>query len=110
MNYRFIVLVLIFFSLVSCSYTEKSVNSDYDEMCVFVADVMTMDISEQKKFDHIGKYLTERLKSNDMKEAYDLVYQISPDQRYQVFKGAVEESSGEAWNCKALEELFKLRD
>ena len=105
---RYFILLVVITSLFSCSYVETK-NSEYDKMCDYVQDVLSMEVGEQQKFDYIEKYFSTRLKSKDVKEAYDLIYQISPQQRYSVFKGAVENSSGEQWECIALEQLFNLR-
>jgi len=105
---RFVVLLVITSSSFSCAYKESK-NSEYDQMCDYVQDVLSMDMGQQQKFDYIEKYFSTRVKSKDVKEAYDLIYQISPDQRYKVFKGAVESSSNEQWDCVALEQLFNLR-
>lgn len=108
MVYRCVYYLAIMIGTASCSQSGTA-NSDYDRICDYVQSVLVMDVSEQQKFDYIGEYFDNKVKSKDAKEAYVLIYQIAPDQRYSVFKGAVEASTGTTWECPALDTLFDLR-
>lgn len=84
-----------------------SEKKNFDAMCALVQDAMELDLEPQARVSYINKHFSSRVGSKDVKESYDLVFQVNPKQRYQVFKQAVENSLGETWECPALNDFFK---
>jgi len=89
------------------STSSASENQAFDDTCDLIQDVMKLDLKPKARFNYISKHFDSRVGSKDVKEAYDLVFQVNVDQRYQVFKQAVESTSGQTWTCPALKDFFK---
>ena len=79
---------------------------NYNSMCDLIQDVMKLDIKPQARLNYINKHFNSRVGAKDVKEAYDLIFQISPNQRYQVFKQSVESATNQTWTCPALNDFF----
>ena len=80
---------------------------NYNAMCDLIQDVMKLDLKPKARLNYINKHFDSRVGSKDVKEAYDLVFQVNVNQRYQVFKQAVESTTGQSWTCPALKDFFK---
>lgn len=93
-------------SIVVSTFAEPE-KKDFDAMCALIQDAMELGLEPQARLTYINNQFDSRVGSKDVKESYDLVFQVSPNQRYQVFKQAVESSLGPTWECPALNEFFK---
>ena len=92
---------------VSFNSLAGTVNSDFDNICGLIRDVMTIaGTKPQEQLAYVNKYFEPVVGSKDVREAYDLVFQVKPTQRYSVFKQAVENESDQSWDCPALNEYF----
>jgi len=56
----------------------------------------------QERLAYVNKHFESVVGSTNVREAFDLVFQVKPTQRYSVFKQAVENESGQSWDCPAL--------
>ncbi len=75
-------------------------------MCGLIQDVMKLDLKPQARLNYINKHFDARVGSKDVKEIYELIFQVSSNQRYQVFKQSVESVTNQTWTCSALKDFF----
>lgn len=76
-------------------------------MCDLIQDAMKLDLEPQARLNYINKHFDSRVKSKEAKEAFDMIFQIDNNQRYQVFKQSVESVTNQTWTCSALKDFFK---
>ena len=82
------------------------VDSDFDTLCTIVEEAMRESDESNFRITYVQENIQSRVKSKDVKEAFDLVLQVNPEKRYQVFKQAVESQLEHEWECNALKYLF----
>ncbi len=93
-------------SITSCAFAELE-RKNVDAVCALFQDVMELGLEPLARLTYINKHFDSKVDSKDLKEAYKLVFQVGPDQRYLVFKQAVESELGQTWECPALNNFFK---
>lgn len=101
------ILLLTFLTSLVINTSSASEIKNYNAMCDLFQDVMKLDLKSKARLNYINKHFDSRLGSKDVKEAYELIFQVNSNQRYQVFKQSVESTSGETWACPALKDFFK---
>lgn len=99
----------LFSFLLSISFNAFSATDikTYNAMCELFQDAMKQDLKPQDRLNYVNKHFDSRVKSKDAKEAFNMIFQIHNDQRYQVFKQSVESATNQKWTCPALKEFFK---
>ena len=76
-------------------------------MCDLFQDVMKLKLKPQARIKYISKNFNTRVNSIEAREAYELIFMVNPNQRYQVFKQSVESSTKQTWTCLAFKEFLK---
>lgn len=100
--YLFLFFIGFFINISSASELK-----DYNAMCDLFQDVMKLNLKPQARLNYINEHFDASVSSKDVKEAYDLIFQVDSNQRYQVFKKSVESATNQSWSCFALKEFFK---
>ncbi len=101
------ILLLIFLTSLVINMSSASEIENYNAMCDLIQDVMKFDLKSQARVNYINKHFDARVGSKDVKEAYDLIFQVNSNQRYQVFKQSIESATNKTWSCSALKDFFK---
>lgn len=103
-----ILPLFVFFILMSQNSLASNIgdNRVYSSFCELVSEAMAQGSDAKSRHEYIVKYFDEKVGSNDLKDAYDAVYQIAPDKRYSVFKISIEEDIEGKWECSSLKEYF----
>jgi len=103
-----ILPILIFFILMSQESLANNIgdNKVYSIFCELVTEAMTLRSDTKSRHEYIVKYFDEKVGSKEIKDAYDVVFQVAPDKRYNVFKKSIEEDIGAAWECSGLKAYF----
>jgi hypothetical protein len=83
------------------------IRTDYDSLCQLVNEAMSLESTPKARQSYINKNIAYKVISDDVKDAFQLILQVNPENRYSVFKNAVESSLGEHWECSALDLYFK---
>ncbi|MFK5948134.1 MAG: hypothetical protein QM500_05120 [Methylococcales bacterium] len=99
---RFVYFVFIV-GVMSTAVADESFTNDYDALCLLVKEAMVLKMEPNGRQTYIRNHLNSRVNSKDVKEAFELVIQVNPEKRYQVFKNAVESELNKNWDCPALE-------
>ena len=106
MIFKKIFLLLFFIGFFINTSSASEVNS-YNAMCDLFQDVMKLNLKPQVRLNYINDHFDVRVDSKEVKEAYDLIFHVNSNQRYQVFKKSVEIATNQSWTCLALKEFFK---
>lgn len=103
-----ILAVFVFFILMSHDSLAYNIadNNVYSIFCELVTEAMTLKSNTKSQHEYIVKNLNEKVGSKDIKDAYDVVFQVAPDKRYNVFKESIEEVVGTSWECSGLKVYF----
>ena len=104
-----ILPLFIFFILISnnsCASNQGN-NQEYSNFCELVTEAMSLRQDVKSQHEYIATRIDGRVKSNDIKDAYDVVFQVSPDKRYSIFKKSIEEDIGSEWVCGSLKKYFE---
>jgi len=102
-NLKIKFLTLAIFLNIGCVNAIENAQNDFDVFCSIVEDAMVLDVKPDARL----RYIYNHLDSKDVEEAFEIIFQVAPDKRYQVFKQAVEDNLGSSWECSALEEFFR---
>lgn len=104
-----ILSLFVFFILMSQNTLANNVgdNRVYSTFCKLVTEAMTLRSDAKRRHEYIVKHFDEKVGSKDIKDAYDVVFQVAPDKRYSVFKESIEEDIGGEWECSGLKEYFE---
>lgn len=102
MDFKKVLMLVVLFFNIGCIGAQESVQTDYDVFCSIVEDAMAPAVEPRDRLF----YIQDHSKSKDVKEAFNLIFQIPSDERYQVFKQSVEDDSGQSWECSVLNEFF----
>jgi len=101
--------ILIFLFLICTTFNTfaEAEKESYDAMCLLVQDSLAQNLEPTARLTYINKHFDARVGADDIKEAFDLIFQVEPNKRYLVFKHAVENSLGQPWDCTALSDFFE---
>lgn len=86
---------------------EGSNRQAYLNFCDLVTEAMTAATNPQDRYEYIVNHFEERVGDEDIKDAFDVVYQLNPENRYDVFKQAVEKEIGSQWSCVGLKQYLE---
>lgn len=81
-------------------------NRVYSDFCELVTEAMAHTSDAKSRHEYIVSNFDEKVGNKDIKEAYDVVFQVAPDKRYSVFKRSIEENIGREWGCYSLKNYF----
>ena len=103
-----ILLIVVFFILINqVSLADNFVeNKAYTVFCELVTEAVNLSTEAKIRHEYIIKNFDEKVGSKEIKEAYDVVFQVAPDKRYSVFKESIEEITGGVWECNNLKVYF----
>jgi len=103
-----ILPIIIFFILMSQKSLANNIgdNKVYSSFCKLVTEAMTKRSDAKSRHEHIVKHFDEKVGSKEIKDAYDVIFQVKPDKRYSVFKNSIGEDIGGVWECSSLKAYF----
>jgi len=50
---------------------------------------------------YIANNIKTQIKSNELRDAYNIIFNVSPSERYLLFKSTAEHAIKEEWDCLA---------
>lgn len=98
--------LLVAFLCIGCASTQSQELSSYDQLCGIVEDALQASDDPALQAEYIQENIQSRISSKDAREAFELVAQINPEERYRVLQQAVESELGRSWECDALKRYF----
>ena len=110
MFFKNIILLTVIF-LFSCSMnTNIKAKNGFDAACLIFQKASTMKLSPQK----LGSYIAHELNkiesqeaSEDVKQIYHALFNVSPAERYALFKESAEMTLKRSWDCDVMKKMYK---
>jgi len=104
-----ILLSTIF--LISCGInTNIKTKNGFDSACLIFQKASTMKLKPQELGVHIEGELN-KLKHQkaleDVKKVYHALFNVSPNERYTLFKESADITLKRSWDCNIMKEMYK---
>ncbi len=97
--------------LISCSInTNIKAKNGFDSACLIYQKASTMKLSPQELGDYIADNLNklEHQKAlEDVKNVYHALFNVSPKDRYALFKESAEITLKRSWDCNIMKKMYK---
>ncbi len=94
-----------FFILFSTSLLASEVE-DFDVACQIFTEAKNTGFDKEKRSDYIEENIKTRTSSKKLRDTYDVIFNVSPDKRYTIFKKSAEHATKKLWDCPAAKELL----
>ena len=101
-----LLAVLVFISQ-NILADEGEIKHSYTNFCELVTEAMALKTNAQIRHEYIVNNFDKRVGNKDIRDAYDIVFQVVPEKRYIVFKQAIEVDVGSEWRCMELKLYFE---
>jgi len=95
-----------FFILFSLS-SHASVLEDFDVVCQIFTEAKNTSFDDEKRGAYIEENIISRTSSKEVRDAYYSIFQLSPNERYAIFKESAEHATKKTWDCPAVKELLE---
>lgn len=104
---RFILLVFVALVSGGCLAPQHQPVTRFDTLCDIAEEALVQSNEIDLRVEYIYDNIQSRIKSDDVLESMEMIWQVDPKKRYLVYKGAVENDLGRSWECHALSRLFE---
>lgn len=81
--------------------------SGFDEVCRIYTEAKNSSLTKQQLSDYLNDNVAKRVSNKDALALHDVIPQVSPSERYKIFKESVEISLKTTWDCSAMKALMK---
>jgi hypothetical protein len=79
----------------------------FDVVCRIYTEAQNSSMTKQQLSDYVNNNIAERVSDKDAFTTHSIIFQVSPDERYKIFKESAEHSLKRKWNCAAMKTLMK---
>lgn len=97
--------------LISCSInTNIKTKNGFDTACLIFQHASTMKLSPQELGNYIANAINKmehQKASDDVKQVYHALFNVSPNERYALFKESAEITLKRNWDCDAMKKMYK---
>lgn len=100
-------LILIILSFLFSIGSIQAQESGFDEVCRIYTEAKNSSLTKQQLSDYLNDNVTSRVSDKDALELHDVIRQVTPSERYKIFKESVEMSLKRKWDCAAMKTLMK---
>ncbi|VAW70440.1 hypothetical protein MNBD_GAMMA09-2133 [hydrothermal vent metagenome] len=102
----YLSIVLLYLIMSNGLHAAESSERDYEFICnAFKGSKQPSGLSSltrQEKLNRINEIIWDNIKTQEAKDILSVVAQASPDEKYKLFKQAVEIATGKKWDCPAI--------
>lgn len=95
-----------FFILFSTSLYASEVE-DFEVACQIFTEAKNTGFDKEKRSAYIEKNINARTSSKELKDTYNIIFNVSPNERYTLFKKSAEHATKKSWNCPAAKTLLR---
>jgi len=81
--------------------------SGFDEICRIYTEAKNSSLTKQQLANYLNDNVAKRVSNKDALALHDVILQVTPSDRYKIFKESVEMSLKIKWDCAAMKELMK---
>ena len=99
------ILTAIIF-LLSIGFIQAQ-TSGFDEVCRIYTEAQNSSLTKKQLSDYLNDNVAKRVRDRDAVTAHSIIPQVSPSERYKVFKESVELFLKRKWDCAAMKALMK---
>lgn len=96
----FIVLLLLSLNAVAAE------NTGFDEICRIYTEAQNSSMAGEQLSTYIFDNIEQRVTLEDARDAHEIVFQLEPAKRYDIFKQSAELVLKHPWDCPAAKNLM----
>ena len=104
MDKKFSFIIALFIFQVSAVL---AADAGFNEICRIYTEALNSSMSNEQKNDYINDNVAKRINEKDAVTTHSIIYQVTPSERYSIFKESAETSLKKSWNCSAMKALMK---
>ena len=79
----------------------------FDEICTIYTEAINSSMAQEQLSDYIFDNVERRITDKDALQSHEAVFNLSPEERYSIFKQSAELSLKRKWDCDAVKELMR---
>lgn len=83
-------------------------NMGFDEICRIYTGAVNSSMKKEQLSEYIFSNVKKRINEKDALDVHDMIFQVTPKERYKIFKQSAELSLKRNWNCPAIKALIQL--
>ena len=102
-NKSILIVIIFLFSMGFIQAQETS----FDEICRIYTEAKNSSLTKQQLSDYLNDNVSKRVSEEDALTLHSIIPQVSPSERYKIFKESVEMSLKRKWDCAAMKALMK---
>ncbi len=95
----------LFFILFSAGIFASEVE-DFDVACQIFTEAKNTGFDKEKRSAYIEENIKTRTSSKELRDTYNIIFNVSPEERYTIFKKSAEHATKKPWDCLAAKELL----
>lgn len=96
-------IIIIFLT----SNTHASKIDDLDITCRIFTEAKNTTFTKEQRSTYVKDNINSRVHSKGVRDAYFVIFNLQPKERYSIFKKAVEKELKKNWECRAAQELLR---
>lgn len=96
------LIFLLFLSFNAMASEETS----FDEICRIYTEARNSSMTGEQMSTYIFDNVDQRVASKDAREAHEVIFQLDPTERYDIFKQSAELVLQHPWDCPAVKNLM----
>ncbi|MCI0506740.1 MAG: hypothetical protein L0Z73_11605 [Gammaproteobacteria bacterium] len=101
---RYLIIILAFFT---APVSAENIN-DFDITCVIFTEAKNTTFKNHEALSaYIEENITARVQSKAVKDTYYVIFNLPPEERYDVFKKSAEHELKREWDCPAAKALLR---
>lgn len=97
-----ILKVLSFFLLVEGTASAGNLGDDFKSACGVFEEALSLNDEPAVMAKYVRDNLPYRVDSDEVIEAYEAIFLVTPSDRYELFKEVAEANMDESWDCPAF--------
>lgn len=99
------VLVLIF--VLTHAGNIQANEAGFNEICQIYTEAKNSSMAKDQLNNYINDNVAKRISEKDAIITHSIIYQVTPAERYKIFKESAEHSLKRKWDCPAMKALMK---
>lgn len=99
--------ILIILSFLFSIGTIQAQETGFDEICRIYTEAKNSSLTKQQLSNYLNDNVSKRVSDKDALDLHNVIPQVSPSDRYKIFKESVEMSLKKQWDCAAMKAIMK---
>lgn len=108
MPYKTSAMIFGWILLTSIAHATDGVHTDFDVLCSIFNEAREFPPDNiQQRSDYISDQVDARITSKEVIETFHAMFNMAPDERFELLTMAAEHYTGKTWNCPGANKLLK---